>query len=72
MDKMDSVLTLEERTLLLEVHLKHHLQDTVMPDAGLYEIAPILDVMMEYFTSTPGLQRCGIFKEKKYETNGTV
>ena len=61
---MDKVLTLEERTLLLEVYLKHHLQDTVMPDASLYEISPILNVMMEYFTSGADLQRCGIFKKQ--------
>ena len=61
---MDKVLTLEERTLLLEVYLKHHLQDTVMPDASLYEISPILNVMMEYFTSGADLQRCGIYKKQ--------
>jgi len=49
-------MTLEDRTLLLEVYLKGQLQNTIMPDAGLHELAPVLDVMMKYFTSGDDLE----------------
>ena len=49
-------MTLEDRTLLLEISLKRHLQDTIMPDAGLHEIFPVLKVMMKYFTSGNDLE----------------
>ena len=37
-----------DNRLLLEVYLKNHLQNKVMPNATLYEIGPILDRMMNH------------------------
>ena len=44
-----------DNKLLLEVYLKHHLQDKVMPNATLYEIAPILSRMMNHLSGVAGI-----------------
>jgi hypothetical protein len=44
-----------DNKLLLEVYLKHHLQDKVMPNATLYEIAPFLASMMNHLSGVAGI-----------------
>ena len=48
MDETNEVLSFTDKILLLELYLKHHLQDKVIPDATLYEIAPILKRRMKH------------------------
>lgn len=48
MDETNKVLSFTDKILLLELYLKHHLQDKVIPDATLYEIAPILKRRMKH------------------------